>query len=80
MPTPDDPRRGRGRRALFAIIAGLVVIAIGGFAFIYFVLFPTSSPKPFALKVSTAAMPVSAGTSLAGRWTVSWFAGRLPSA
>ncbi len=51
------------------MIACLIVIVIGVSAFIYFVLFPTSSPKPFALKVVTTA-PVSTGTSLAGRWKI----------
>jgi polyisoprenoid-binding protein YceI len=63
------PRSRRG--AIFAIGGGLAVIAIGGLAFVYFVLFPTSSPKPFRLSLTTAAAaPVSPGTSLAGRWVV----------
>jgi polyisoprenoid-binding protein YceI len=47
-----------------------VVIAGAGFAFIYFVLFPTSSPKPFSLAATTTATPASSGTTLAGRWEV----------
>ncbi|MDQ6779004.1 MAG: YceI family protein [Actinomycetota bacterium] len=65
------------RGALLTIAGGLVVLAVAGFAFIYFVLFPTSSPKPFSLTTSSttsstaaAAAPISAGTTLAGRWTI----------
>ncbi len=45
-------------------------MAIAGFAFIYFVLFPTSSPKPFKLTVSRHATAVPSGTSLTGTWTI----------
>jgi len=50
--------------------AGVVVVAVLAFVVIYFVLFPTSSPKPFSLASTTAAAPVTPGTRLAGRWTV----------
>ena len=53
-----------------ALGASVVVVAVAGFAFIYFVLFPTSSPKPFSLTSSAAAAPVSASTRFAGRWTI----------
>jgi polyisoprenoid-binding protein YceI len=43
---------------------------VAGFAFIYFVLFPTSSPKPFSLTSSAAVTPVSTRTRFAGRWTI----------
>lgn len=59
---------------LLTIGGGLAVVAAAAFAFIYFVLFPTSSPKPFSLSTAsttaTAATPVSAGTTLAGRWQI----------
>ena len=48
----------------------LVVVAVAAFAFIYFVLFPTSSPKPFTISSTTAAAPVSSRTTLAGRWAI----------
>jgi polyisoprenoid-binding protein YceI len=47
-----------------------VLVAVVGFLLIYFVLFPTSSPKPLSLSSSVAAAPVSAGTTFAGRWTI----------
>ncbi|HWF72103.1 MAG TPA: YceI family protein [Solirubrobacteraceae bacterium] len=65
------PRTRRG--ALLALGGGIVVVAVAGFAFIYFVLFPTSSPKPFSLTTASttaASTPVSAGTTLAGRWAI----------
>jgi polyisoprenoid-binding protein YceI len=62
------PRTKRG--VLFAVGGGFLVVVVAGFLFIYFVLFPTSSPKPFALSSSAAAAPVSSGTSFAGRWTI----------
>jgi polyisoprenoid-binding protein YceI len=64
-------RRGRftKRRLLAAGVAGAITVAVAAFLFIYFVLFPTSSPKPLALSASAAA-PVSAGTNLSGRWTI----------
>ncbi len=55
---------------MLAIVAGVLVVAVAGFAFIYFVLFPTSSPKPFKLTASQHATPVSSGTSLTGSWTI----------
>ena len=55
---------------LLAFTGGLVVVAVAGFAIIYFVLFPTSSPPPLRLSSATPATPVSSGTSLAGTWTV----------
>jgi polyisoprenoid-binding protein YceI len=58
------------RGALLAIAGGVLGVAIAGFAFIYFVLFPTSSPRPFKLAVSRHATPVPSGTSLAGTWTI----------
>jgi polyisoprenoid-binding protein YceI len=50
--------------------AGIVAIAIAGFAVIYFVLFPTSSPKPFALSASASTGPVSSSTRFAGDWKI----------
>lgn len=58
------------RGVLLAIVGGVVVLVVAGLAFIYFVLFPTSSPKPFKLTASEHTTPVSSGTSLAGTWTI----------
>jgi hypothetical protein len=65
---PRSPKSKRG--AALAIGGGIVVVAVAAFALIYFVLFPTSSPKPFSLASTTAATPVSSGTRLAGRWDI----------
>jgi polyisoprenoid-binding protein YceI len=62
------PRTKRG--AALALGGSVVVVAVAGFAFIYFVLFPTSSPKPFSLTSSATATPVSTATRFAGRWTI----------
>ena len=62
------PRTKRG--AALALGGSVVVVAVAGFLFVYFVLFPTSSPKPFSLTSSTAATPVSTGAQFAGRWTI----------
>ncbi len=47
-----------------------MLVALGLFAFVYFVLFPTSSPKPLSLSASSVAVPVSSSASLRGRWTI----------
>ncbi len=62
------PKTKRG--TALAIGGSLALVAVVGLAAVYFLLFPTSSPKPFSLTTSTAATPVSPGTTLAGRWTV----------
>jgi polyisoprenoid-binding protein YceI len=62
------PRTKRG--ALLALGGSAVVVAVIGFLVIYFVLFPTSSPKPLSLSPSAATAPVSASAGFAGRWTV----------
>jgi polyisoprenoid-binding protein YceI len=54
---------------LLAIGGGLLVVLLAAFALIYFVIFPTSSVKKFAL-TSTVASPVTAGTNLTGTWRI----------
>lgn len=58
-------------------IAGIgVVVVIAGVALVYFVLFPTSSPKPFSLTTSSSSSSassqagVSSAAQLAGHWTI----------
>jgi len=77
------PKSKRG--LLQAIAAGIVTVAVALFLLIYFVIFPTSSPKPFKLAAvkdttaatgttstsTTAATSQAADTgSLAGNWTI----------
>jgi polyisoprenoid-binding protein YceI len=63
--------RPRTKRGLFLSLGGAVLaIAVAGFAFVYFVLFPTSSPKPFSLAAAKATTTVSSSTTLAGRWEI----------
>jgi polyisoprenoid-binding protein YceI len=58
------------RRVLAAIAAAVLVVAVGGAAFIYFVLFPTSAPPPFRLNTAKHPATLSSGSSLAGQWTI----------
>ena len=62
------PRTKRG--AALALGGSVVVVAVAGFLFVYFVLFPTSAPKPFSLTSSAAVVPVSTSTRLGGRWSI----------
>ncbi len=71
--------RGRWsmRKTVLAIVAAILALAVIGFLLIYFVLFPTSSPKPFTLSTPTSAAAGSSsgttsgsGATIAGRWTV----------
>lgn len=57
-------------KKLVIIGGGIVVVAAGAFALIYFVLFPTSSPKRFALPTATTAATATSPTHLAGRWRI----------
>ena len=80
-------RLPRTKRGIALTISGtLLVVIVGGFLLVYFVVFPTSSPKPFSLSSanpsgssaaagtsatsSTAAGSVSKGTSFAGAWQI----------
>jgi polyisoprenoid-binding protein YceI len=69
------PRRPSKRVAMFAIGSGVALLVVA-FLLIYFVVFPTSSPKPFTLTSSTAGTTASATTAtkatsaseLTGHW------------
>jgi len=63
------------------IAGGALVVAVAGFALVYFVIFPTSSPAPFALTTtagsttgvsaaSTQTTSSSSATGSGGRWTI----------
>jgi polyisoprenoid-binding protein YceI len=65
------PRRPKTKReVLWSTGGGLIVLAVGAFAVVYLVLFPTSSPEPLALASSTAAPPVASGAQFSGPWRV----------
>ena len=65
------PRRPKTKRGLLAAVGGAVVaLVVAAAALIYFVIFPTSSPKPFALASTTSAKPVGSVSVLAGSWTI----------
>jgi polyisoprenoid-binding protein YceI len=64
----------RKRSLLLKIGAALVVVALAAFALVYFVLFPTSSPRKFQLATrasseTTQAQAVPA-SQVAGRWSI----------
>jgi polyisoprenoid-binding protein YceI len=62
------PKTKRG--ALATIAAAVLVVAVGGAAFIYFVLFPTSAPPPFRLHAAKHSAVLSSGSPLAGQWMI----------
>jgi polyisoprenoid-binding protein YceI len=70
---PGNP--SKKRLALLAVGGGVTLI-VGAFLLVYFVVFPTSSPKPFRLAVSTAASTGSTSSaststvSAGGHWSV----------
>jgi polyisoprenoid-binding protein YceI len=69
------PGRPSKRVAVFALGVGLALIVIV-FLLVYFVIFPTSSPKPFKLTSTVAGSTTSratqsaAATGLTGNWKV----------
>jgi polyisoprenoid-binding protein YceI len=69
-----SPRRPRRRIALFAIGGG-IALAVIAFLVVYFVIFPTSSPKPFKL-----ATTPSSTTSASNASTTSATTGSNPRA
>ena len=73
-------RRPKSKRgAAIALGASLATFAVVAFAVVYFVLFPTSSPKRFSLNASTGGSATStartttrssSSTALTGNWKV----------
>jgi polyisoprenoid-binding protein YceI len=76
------PAREHRKRAALIVVAGGVALAVIAFLLIYFVIFPTSSPKPFKLSATPTASSASPTTSTqtssassganaaAGRWSI----------
>jgi polyisoprenoid-binding protein YceI len=65
------PQTKRG--AILAIGGAVVVLGAVGLALVYFVLFPTSAPKPFAITSPTTTSTgaeSSSGGALAGTWAI----------
>lgn len=80
MPTLRRVSFLKTKRGAALAIGSLAVLALGAFALIYFVVFPTSSPKPFSLSTSTSTSTSSlsratgsaavSATTVAGTWSV----------
>jgi polyisoprenoid-binding protein YceI len=70
------PKRLKTKRGALLAIGGSLVVAAGALALAYFLLFPTSSPKRFALTTpaasasSAASTPIGSSTQLAGHWKI----------
>ncbi len=70
---PGNPSR---KRVAVLVVGGAATVIIAIFLIVYFVIFPTSSPKPFKLATSatTTATPTSSvsdsGSGVGGRWSV----------
>jgi polyisoprenoid-binding protein YceI len=63
---------GRPRkRVVMVVLGGGVAAAVAAFLLVYFVLFPTSSPKPFKLSATPAATTSSSAASTSGSTTQS---------
>ncbi len=75
------PAREHRKRAALIVGGGGVALVVIAFLLIYFVIFPTSSPKPFKLSATPAASstspptstqtsPASSGGQAAGQWSI----------
>ena len=70
------PRRPSKRVAIVAISGGVALLVVG-FLLIYFVVFPTSSPKPFTLTTSTSTSAAGAAAGATTTATQATSAGEL---
>jgi polyisoprenoid-binding protein YceI len=69
------PGRPKSKRSLLLTIGGAAaVVAVAGFALVYFVLFPTSSPPKFALATTTSSeatqTQATSVSGFAGDWSI----------
>jgi polyisoprenoid-binding protein YceI len=67
------PSRLRTKRAALSVLGAAVVAAVAVFAFVYFVLFPTSSPQRFAVATpepGAASAPAATVAGAAGGWKI----------
>jgi polyisoprenoid-binding protein YceI len=65
------PHLPKTKRGLLGLIGGgVVTMVVALFALVYFVVFPTSSPAPFALSARTLDVTTSSAQQIAGRWTI----------
>ena len=66
------------KKLLLTVVGVGIVVVLAAVALVYFVIFPTSSPKPFSLTTSSTSSSssassqagVSSAAQLAGRWIV----------
>jgi polyisoprenoid-binding protein YceI len=70
----DSVGKRSPRKPIVLIGVGVLALAVAAFLIIYFVIFPTSSPKPFKLTPAktTASTATSTATigDLSGEWTI----------
>jgi polyisoprenoid-binding protein YceI len=70
------PGNPSGKRIAAVAVGGVLTLIVIVFLLVYFVIFPTSSPKPFKLTTTTAASSAATGPASAsrvaagGRWSV----------
>jgi polyisoprenoid-binding protein YceI len=78
MPTPGRFALLKTKRGVSIAMGSVGALTVGVFALVYFVVFPTSSPKPFGLTASTstssstraAAKATASASNIAGTWKV----------
>lgn len=68
----DSAGGPRFKRPIVLIGVSVLVLALAAFLLIYFVVFPTSSPKPFKLTPSKAQATTTTGVASAGVLSGAW--------